>query len=243
MLVLTDSEMLAGREEPRSISPTTAWIRRSGHLAIAAGSYMVLAPFVHPESPQSAAWVPVHLLGFAALAAIQLALVGIFARQLQRAGPLGVAGFLAAFFGTAMMLLEGREHLFSHDFGEGTPAGLWQLVATALVFSIGYVLLGIAVARAGVLPRGAGVLLAIGGPIVAFSPPIGILAVLIVGHALFGLGLVWSGYALWTGVEEVRAETKGMAQENTGTSLLVRAADRSGRFTTDEKGQELWQRA
>ena len=205
MLVLTDSEMLAGREEPRSISPTTAWIRRSGLLAIAAGSYMVLAPFVHPESPQSAAWVPVHLLGFVALAAIQLALVGIFARQIQRAGPLGVAGFLAAFFGTAMMLLEGREHLFSHDFGEGTPAGLWQLVATALVFSIGYVLLGIAVARAGVLPRGAGILLAIGGPIVAFSPPIGVVSVLIVGHALFGLGLVWSGYALWTGAEREKA--------------------------------------
>ncbi len=211
MLVLTDSEMLAGREEPRSISPTTAWIRRSGLLAIAAGSYMVLAPFVHPESPQSAAWVPIHLLGFAALAAIQLALVGIFARQIQRAGPLGVVGFLAAFFGTAMMLLEGREHLFSHDFGEGTPAGLWQLVATALVFSIGYVLLGIAVVRAGVLPRGAGILLAIGGPIVAFSPPIGIQVVLVVGHALFGLGLMWSGYALRAGAEKEKAWERNMA--------------------------------
>jgi len=202
--VLTDIERFAEQEGPRRVSPTVL-LRRSGPLAIAAGGYMVLAPFVHPESPQSAAWVPVHLVGFAALALIQLALVGIFARQIQRAGRLGVAGFLAAFFGTAMMLLEGREHLFSHDFGEGTPAGLWQLVATALIFSIGYVLLGIAVVRAGVLPRGAGILLAIGGPIVAFSPPIGILAVLIVGHALFGLGLVWSGYALWTGAEKERA--------------------------------------
>ncbi len=202
--MLTDFERLAGQEAPRRISPT-ALLRRSGLLAIAAGAYMVLLPFVHPESPQNAAWVAVHLLGFAALAVIQLALVGIFARQIQRAGRLGVAGFLVAFFGTAMMLLEGREHLFSHDFGEGTPTGLWQLVATALVFSIGYVLLGIAVARAGVLPRGAGILLAIGGPIVAFSPPIGILAVLIVGHALFGLGLVWSGYALWRGIEKEKA--------------------------------------
>ncbi len=198
--MLTDSETLAGQKEHSRIS-STALLRRSWLLAIAAGAYMVLAPFVHPESPQSAAWVPVHLLGFAALAVIQLALVGIFARQIQRAGRLDIAGFLAAFFGTAMMLLEGREHLFSHGFGEGTPAGLWQLVATALVFSIGYVLLGIAVARAGVLPRGAGILLAIGGPIVAFSPPIGILAVLIVGHALFGFGLIGSGYALWMGAE------------------------------------------
>jgi len=198
--VLTENAMLAGQEEPRRISPA-ALVRASGLLAIAAGSYMVLVPFVHPESPQSPAWVPVHLLYFSALTVILLALVGIFTRQLQRAGRLGVAGFLTAFFGTAMMLLEGREHLFSHDFGEGTPAGLWQLIAASLIFSIGYVVLGVAIARAGVVPRGAGILLAVGAPVVAFSPPIGILTVLIVGHALFGLGLVWSGYALRTGAE------------------------------------------
>jgi hypothetical protein len=207
--VLTDIKMLGGQEVPRRVSPTVL-LRRSGILAIAAGSYMVLAPFVHPESPQSAAWVPVHLLYFAALTVVLLVLVGIFARQLQRAGGLGVAGFLTAFVGTAMMLLEGREHLFSHDFGQGTPPGLWELVAASVIFSIGYILLGVAISRASVLPRGAGILLAIGGPIVAFSPPIGVLAVLIVGHALFGLGLVWCGYALWTGAEEERAEKRSM---------------------------------
>jgi hypothetical protein len=109
-----------------------------------------------------------------------------------------VAAFLTAFLGTAMALLEGREHLFSPDFGQGTPLGLWQLIPTGLVFSVGYILLGVAIFRAGVLPRGAGVLLAVGGPIVAFSPPIGVFAVFVVGHALFGLGLVWLGYTLWT---------------------------------------------
>jgi hypothetical protein len=43
-------------------------------------------PFVHPESPQSAAWVPVHLVYFASLAVVLLALVDIFARQIERAG-------------------------------------------------------------------------------------------------------------------------------------------------------------
>jgi hypothetical protein len=183
-------------EKATRVSPM-ALIRRSGLLAIAGGAYLVVLPFVHPESPQSAAWVPVHLVYFAALAVIQLALVGIFAYQIQRAGRLGLAGFLTAFFGTAMALLEGREHLFSHDFGQGTPAGLWQLLATAFVFSIGYVLLGVAVARAGMLPRGAGVLLAVGAPLVAFAPPIGVQAVIIIGHTLFGVGLAWSGYALF----------------------------------------------
>jgi hypothetical protein len=105
-----------------------------------------------------------------------------------------------------MMLLEGREHLFSHDFGEGVPAGLWQLMATAFIFSIGYVLLGVAVARAGMLPRGAGVLLAIGAPLVAFSPPIGVQAVIIIGHTLFGVGFAWSGYALFTARKNPPAE-------------------------------------
>jgi len=186
------------RREARGVSPA-ALLRGGGLLAIAAGASTVLAPLVHPQSPQSALWVPVHLLHFATLVAVQLVLVGILARQLRPAGRLGVAGFLTAFLGTAMGLLEGREHLFSPDFGQGAPLGLWQLILTALVLSIGYVLLGVAIVRAGVLPRGAGILLAVGGPVGAFSPPVGILAVFIVSHALFGAGLAWAGYALWAG--------------------------------------------
>ncbi len=174
-------------------------IRWSGLLAIGAGASLALSPLVHPSSPQSAAWVPMHLLFFAALIATLLALVGILLYQLQQARRLGFVGFFTAFVGTAMMLLEGREHLFSPDFGVGTPRGLLELIIASLVFSIGYILLGVAIVRAGVLPRGAGILLAVGGPIVAFSPPIGVLAVEIVGHALFGLGLLRVGYVLSSG--------------------------------------------
>ena len=199
--MITDRSLAPGVEyEERGVSPG-GFFGWSGLLAMAAGASMLLAPFLHPEDPRSAAWVPAHLLYFATLIAVLLVLVGVFARQLPRSGRLGSAGFLVAFVGTSMMLMEGREHLFSHDFGGGTPVGLWQLIATSFVFGLGYVLLGLAVFRAGVLPRAAGVLLALGGPIVAFSPPIGIEAVLIVGHALFGAGLVWLGYALWSGAK------------------------------------------
>ena len=74
------------------------------------GAYMLLLPFVHPSNEvgvRSAAWVPVHLLYFAALTIILLVLVGIFARQLQQAGRLSGAGFLTAFAGTAMLLRRG----------------------------------------------------------------------------------------------------------------------------------------
>ncbi len=176
-------------------------IRWSGMLAIGAGASFILSPLLHPSSPQSAAWVPMHLLFFAALIVTLLALVGIFAYQLQQAGRLGLAGFFTAFVGTAMMLMEGREHLFSPDFGVGTPRGLLELIVASFVFSIGYILLGIAITRGGVLPRGAGVLLAIGGPITAFSPPIGVWVVEMVGSALIGLGLLWVGYVLSLGKE------------------------------------------
>ena len=197
--MITDRDMASsiGREKVHGL-PAGALLRQTGPLAMAAGVSMFLAPILHPEDPASAAWVPVHLLSFATLIVVLLVLIGVFVRQLPRTGRLGLAGFLAAFVGTSMMLMEGREHLFSHDFGQGTPVGLWQLIATSLVFSVGYILLGVAIYRAGVLPRGAGVLLAVGGPIVAFSPPIGILAVLVVGHTLFGAGLAWLGYALWS---------------------------------------------
>lgn len=200
--MITDrgSAPAAGVVQRGGISPG-ALVRRSGLLAMASGASVFVAPFLHPDDPRSTAWVPVHLLYFATLIAVLLVLVGVFASQLPRSGRLGLSGFLTAFVGTSMMLLEGREHLFSHDFGQGTPVGLWQLIAASFVFSLGYILLGVAVFRASVLPRAAGVLLAVGGPIVAFSPPIGIMAVLVVGHTLFGAGLIWLGYASWTGTE------------------------------------------
>jgi hypothetical protein len=193
------------QERAHRTSPT-ALSRQSGLLAIAAGASMILVPLVHPSSPQSAAWVPVHLVYFATLTAMQLVLVGFFARLL-RTGMLGVVAFLMAFVGTSMMLLEGREHIFSSDFGQGTPVGLWQLIIASFVFSIGYVLFGVAMVRTNVLPGGAGILLAVGGPVVAFAPPIGIQAVIIIGHTLFGLGLAWSGYALWSSA--ARAQSPG----------------------------------
>ena len=207
--MITDREMApVGRGEEHGISPD-ALLRQTGLLAMAAGASTFLSPILHPDDPGSAAWVPVHLLSFATLIAVLLVLVGVFVRQLPRSGRLGLAGFLAAFVGTSMMLMEGREHLFSHDFGQGTPVGLWQLIITSLIFSVGYVLLGVAIYRAGVLPRVAGVLLAVGGPIVAFSAPIEILAVLLVGHTLFGAGLAWLGYALFI-------STTGAARRNVG---------------------------
>ena len=66
------------QEKAQHISPG-ALIRQSGLLAVGAGAYMFVLPFVHPSDEvgmRSAAWVPVHLLYFAALALMLLVLGG-----------------------------------------------------------------------------------------------------------------------------------------------------------------------
>jgi hypothetical protein len=72
----------------------------------------------------------------------------------------------------------------------------------ALVFMIGYALLGIAMTRSLALPRLCGILLAVGGPVhlLGFgmahllSPALWPVAVL--GSISLGAGLAWTGYRL-----------------------------------------------
>ena len=83
------------------------------------------------------------------------------------------------------------------------PPPLGQLLAwttAGLAFAVGYALQGIAVIRAGVLPRGAGALLAVGSVVFGIGaaatgmlPP-----VLLLGALLFGSALAWIGYSLWS---------------------------------------------
>jgi hypothetical protein len=48
--------------------------------------------------------VPLNLLELFGLALMLLALVGLYARQAEAAGPLGLVGFLAAFLGTGLLM-------------------------------------------------------------------------------------------------------------------------------------------
>jgi hypothetical protein len=178
---------------------------------MAGGALIVVYPLLHPatdaEGYRSAAWVPIHLMGYVGFLLTTFGLIGLLARQLEAAGRLGVAGFVLAFTGTGLVLMEGREHTFvlpvlAQQAPAGVPpepAGLWFLILSAAVFSVGYILLGIATVRAGVVPRGIGVLLALGAPIYAFSPPIDIQVVGVLGGVLFGAGMLWLGYALFAG--------------------------------------------
>ena len=190
------------RREERSELSVGMLVRWSGMLAMIAGAITVVVPLVHPSDDAGtdhALWVPVHIPYFIGLMLLQLVLVGIFAVQFRQAGRMGLWGFLLAFLGTAMMLMEGREHLFSPDFGDqDAMRGLWQLILASVVFGAGFITLGLAIRRARVLPPLAGILLAVGGVIFAFAPPMGMIAAIVSG-IVFGAELIWIGYILWTG--------------------------------------------
>jgi hypothetical protein len=200
-----------GSREPQPPPHPTRLLRWSGLAALLGGLLILQAPVLHPEeTPEgfaSPVWVTSHFALYVGYVMIQLGLVGILMRQLRRAGRLGVLGFAVAFVGVGFTLMEGRDHTFSlpilrlsglqSDNPDALP-GLWELLLNATLFSVGHILLGAATWRARVFPRAAAALMAVGAPVLAFSPPIPITAVALVGSALYGSAMVWIGYALLT---------------------------------------------
>ena len=142
-----------------------------------------------------------RMLAFVVL--LPLGLVGLYTRQSEAAGPLGLLGFLAAFAGTGLV----AGFLWTNTFVApelarsspqllemGPPPGR---TLSLLVFGVGWALFGLASLWAGVYPRQAAMLLIIGAVIgtvlnLAFLPvPFGGLP--------FEAAVAWLGVALFTG--------------------------------------------
>jgi hypothetical protein len=84
----------------------------------------------------------------------------------------------------------------------GGPLGLFVLFSSVLV-TLGFILLGVATARAGVLPTAAAWLVVVTawfGIAAIFSP-----VVFAIAGALFGAGNAWLGWAIWSGLSEAHA--------------------------------------
>ena len=128
-----------------------------------------------------------------------IGLVGLYARQSEAAGPLGLAGFLVAFLGTALITGFLWAALFIVpalavevpaflDEVEGLPPGLFVALIT---FCVGWLLFGIATLLARVYPRTAALVLIIGAVLAILPLPFtGIVLAVAVG---------WLGFALFTG--------------------------------------------
>lgn len=207
----------------RSAITASNLIRCAGIAAMLAGILFIVVQMIHPadilSSVHTARWAIVHYLGVAMCFLGLLGIMGIYARQVQKAGWLGLAGyllislfythtfafqFIEAFVSPPLsaespIFVEGMLGIPSGNVGDINVGHLETIYGvTGVLYLLGGLLFGIATFRAGILSRGAAGLLAIGTllPLPLSSlihhPYDRILAVPV------GLGLAWLGYSVWS---------------------------------------------
>jgi hypothetical protein len=157
-------------------------------------------------------WTWINVLGVAGAAAGLLALPGIYLRQAEQVGALGLWGFLLALLGSALLLgpMLWDTILWSplahHDPSildfKGpiytSRAFVPFFVTAGLLWAAGMAMLGWATFQAGVLPRWGGLLLVVGAPLFGLGSLLGPLQVYprTVGITAFAAGLIWLGLGL-----------------------------------------------
>jgi uncharacterized membrane protein YedE/YeeE len=177
-------------------------IRWSGLAALIGGLLFVVADvletilFGNLSSAQAAAtgaWIFVQGFYLLAVALISLGLIGLYARQVEQAGTLGVVAFVVAFIGE--MLSAGSawsEAVFGSWLAkaapqllEGDPAAIviFAVIISYLLFGLGWFLLGLASLRAGLF-------LVLGILMIPFA------------GVVYGVAVAWMGYALWSGASQ-----------------------------------------
>ena len=187
-------------------------IRWSGFTLILAGLLFGLFPFAHPnhdpEGFRGAAWIPAHLMPNVGAIVALFGLVGLFVRQFRVAGTLGLAAFIASIVGTASfvsgLMIEAfiipymSLELPQLTIDDAPPLGIGEaFMIMKMLFMLGFLLVGAAVIRARILPRGVGVLVIVAILVNTFGDMIIGEPAFYLGSVLFGTALGWLGYALW----------------------------------------------
>lgn len=232
-------------KESKTVS-ASALMRLSGGSAMLAGLCFIIIGMFHPEnvpsSVTSVTWVNVHIaataLGFFGL----FGMAGLYARQVEKSGWLGLTGFLL--FSAWFVLISGFSfveafilpHLATESpaFVEsllgmftGVPATvdlgvlptLWNV--SGPMYILGPMLFGIATFRARVLPRWAGGLLILAAVLIPvggmfpheYQAKIAMIPV--------GLAVAWLGYAL---VSEPREKSVESVLASSARSVSSKAA-------------------
>ena len=197
-------------------------IRWAGLAAVIAGALTIVTQILHPANDPSevgtGSWAIAHYLFLGYFVFALLGLTGIYAKQVEQAGVLGLVGFLALFvalpLSTPLVFLEAAilpvlageapqfvEGFFEVFAGPGSQTNLGALggafVVVLLLSIIGGLLFGIATIRAGVFPRWAAILYLVGVVSIILAFLVGDLGARISG-VVTGLAIAWLGYALWS---------------------------------------------
>ena len=210
------------KESNMKITPSKL-IRWSGLSAMVAGIIFVAIQPIHPpdvlSSVNTSAWAIITSFKTAMSLFALLGIAGIYARQVEKTGWLGLAGYLlfSLFWALQMPfsfaeafilpLLTTQAPMFVESaLGMASGAGsVMNLGAFATVYTLltvlymlGSLLFGIATFRARILSRWAAGLL-------AFSGPLSIIMVVLLPHQLerlaavpMGIAVAWLGYSLWS---------------------------------------------
>ena len=205
-------------------------IRWAGLAAVVAGVLTVVTQIIHPANdPSSAAtssWAIAHYIFLGYFVFAMLGITGIYARQVEETGWLGFVGFLMLFVALALstgfafleasilpvlaseapQFVEGFFGVLGGSGGEASLGGLEAVLPLIILLDIvGGVLFGIAIIRAGVLPRWAAIVFLVGVVSVLLAFLLGDVGARFSGVAT-GLGLAWLGYALWSERPEKASE-------------------------------------
>jgi len=155
-------------------------------------------------------WVFVNMIGLIAAVLVPLCLVGLYAKQVEKAGVLGFLGFLFASIGSVLFAsLQFEETISWPVLATEAPTLLdiqgplmTNQVSTTiylimgLLYIVGFILFGISTMRAGVLNRWAALLVIIGAPIFGAGLYLPVF-VRTIGVVLYAVGFAWLGYILW----------------------------------------------
>jgi hypothetical protein len=229
---IADSNRQTAIKESKMKITSSKVIRWAGLAAMGSGIIFIAIQPIHPldilSSVTTSTWAIVQSLKFTMALLGLLGIAGIYARQVEKAGWLGLVGYFlfslfyaftaAMVFAEAFILplLATQAPKFVEGFlgvitGAPSEVSLGAIptiyMLTGLVgYLLGGVLFGIATFRARILPRWAGGLL-------VFGVILPILTSSLIPHPLdrilavpLGLALAWLGYALWSERREQASE-------------------------------------
>ena len=180
-------------------------IRWSGLAAVAGGVSLGIAELValsffgfdFSQTATTGTYALYSLLIMITGVLLPLGLVGLYVRQSEAAGPLGLGGFVVAFIGTVLV----AGFFWSSAFVAPILAvEAPQLLAVRslpgffrsfIVFGLGWLLFGVATLRAGIYPRAPAVLLIVGSVLIVIRLPL--------TSIVLDAAVAWMGYVLFTG--------------------------------------------